>query len=82
LTCINSTFCSVCAEDFSLNGMGGCIMCNISNCISCIVNNFCQVCNNNYTVGQFGQCAACNTAMAGCTACYGNTTCSCGAGYY
>lgn len=34
LSCINSTSCQTCANNYSLRG-GGCYFCNVSNCLTC-----------------------------------------------
>jgi hypothetical protein len=62
--------------------VGGCIYCNILNCLSCSSNRFCQQCQSNYSISTTGTCVLCSNVTVGCSLCSSDGVCGvCNSGY-
>jgi len=84
LTCPNSTFCSECQSNFTIQTNGSCSICQLSNCLTCVpVNglNTCISCTSNFTVIN-SSCVSCSTIIPNCQACTNSTFCyNCAIGF-
>lgn len=81
LSCPNTTFCSLCANNYTTQPNGACTSCNIPNCLACVISGVCATCLTNYTLTSNG-CYNCQNNVTNCANCNPNGTCNyCSQGY-